>query len=64
MTRVRFIADFDYKPTRRMTIAYRAGSEMTVKRDCARKAIAAGKAIEINPAHTRGKPDGENSISG
>lgn len=47
MARVRFTADFDYKPVRHTTIAYRAGMELTVKRDCADKAVAAGKAIEL-----------------
>jgi len=46
MARVRFIADFDYKPTKRVTVAYKAGMELTVKRDCAVKAVAAGKAVE------------------
>ncbi|MDE4619629.1 hypothetical protein [Sinorhizobium meliloti] len=47
MARVRFTADYDYKPTRQCTIGYKAGMELTVKRDCAEKAIAAGKAEEI-----------------
>ncbi|MDQ0996882.1 hypothetical protein QFZ34_002064 [Phyllobacterium ifriqiyense] len=45
MARVKFTKDFDYKPTPGTTIAYLAGMEMTVKQDCADKAIAAGKAI-------------------
>ena len=47
MARVRFIADFDFKPTRRVTVAYVAGMEMTVKRACADQAIAAGKAEAV-----------------
>jgi hypothetical protein len=47
MTRVRFTADFDYKPTRQTTIGYKAGMEETVKRQCAEQAIAAGKAEEL-----------------
>jgi len=48
--RVRFTHDFDYKPTRQSTIGYKAGMEVTVKRDCAEQAIAAGKAHEVQPA--------------
>ncbi|MDQ0558313.1 hypothetical protein QO004_000086 [Rhizobium mesoamericanum] len=50
MARVRFSADFDYKPTRQTTIGYKAGTEMTVKRECADLAVAAGKAAEIQIA--------------
>jgi len=50
MARVRFTADFDYKPTARVTVAYKAGMEVTVKRDCAAKAVTAGKAVVISPA--------------
>ncbi len=49
MARVRFLDDFDYKPTPMSTIAYKAGMEMTVKRECADEAIANGKAVEIDP---------------
>lgn len=48
--RVRFTKDFDYKPTSQSTIAYRAGMEETVKRECGDQAIAAGKAEEVRPA--------------
>jgi len=48
--RVRFTHDFDYKPTAQSTIAYKAGMEETVKRECAEQAIAAGKAEEVKPA--------------
>lgn len=47
MARVRFTADFDYKPTSQVTVAYLAGMEKTVKRECADQAIAQGKAEEI-----------------
>lgn len=47
MARVRFISDFDFKPTKRVTVAYTAGMEVTVKRKCADQAIAVGKAKEI-----------------
>jgi hypothetical protein len=55
MARVRFTHDFDYKPTPRSTIGYKAGMELTVKRECADQAVAAGKAAEITPA--AGKPE-------
>jgi hypothetical protein len=55
MPRVRFIADFDYKPTRAVTVEYKAGMQCLVKRDCADQAIAAGKAVDFfkdkEPAH-------------
>ncbi|WP_313760173.1 hypothetical protein [Rhizobium sp.] len=47
MARVRFTHDFDYKPTPQSTIGYKAGMELTVKRECADQAVAAGKAHEI-----------------
>jgi hypothetical protein len=46
MARVRFTEDFDYKPKSQVTIAYKAGTEKTVRRECADAAIAAGKAVE------------------
>jgi hypothetical protein len=45
MARVRFIKDFDYKPTSQATIGYKAGWEGTVKRECAEAAVTAGKAV-------------------
>lgn len=42
--RVRFIADFDYSPTKQITIAYKAGMVEFVRLECAQQAIAAGKA--------------------
>ena len=50
MSRVRFTANFDYKPKKACTIAYLAGMEMTVKRECAEQAIAAGKAVPLGSA--------------
>jgi len=47
MPRVRFSEDFDWKPTRRVTIAYRVGTEEMVTTPCAAAAIAAGKASKI-----------------
>lgn len=47
MPRVRFTSDFDFKPKPSITIAYRARDEKLVTTPCARKAIAAGKAVLI-----------------
>lgn len=41
---VRFIADFDFKPKRAVTIAYRRGMVKMVTTPCANAALAAGKA--------------------
>ncbi|EJL57964.1 hypothetical protein PMI09_00669 [Rhizobium sp. CF122] len=62
MARVRFSSDFDFKPTKRVTVAYIAGMEVTVKRACADQAIAAGKAEEMLPRRSTvtqqiGNPD-------
>ncbi|CAN7430967.1 hypothetical protein LJR251_002747 [Rhizobium rhizogenes] len=62
MARVRFTADFDYKPTPGITIAYKAGMQLLVKRDCADQAIAAGKAIDIY--RKKDTTDGAKTISG
>jgi len=43
MPRVRFLEDFDYKPAPQVTIAYKVGTERTVKRECADRAVALGK---------------------
>ncbi|RAZ75834.1 hypothetical protein [Mesorhizobium atlanticum] len=45
---VRFIADFDFSPAAhgcRSTTAYKAGMVLNVTRECADKAIDAGKAV-------------------
>lgn len=47
MARVRFTQNFDYRPTRRRIVCYRAGGEYTVRRACADQAVALGKAVEI-----------------
>lgn len=47
MTWVCFTANFDFSPAAlggRSTVAYLAGMEMNVTRECAEQAIAAGKA--------------------
>lgn len=66
MMRVRFLDDYDFKPTRATTIAYRAGTEVTVRKLCGERAIAAGKAVEL-PApsrHQTGEADGAEANAG
>ena len=48
MARVRFTKDFDYKPTPQTTVAYLAGMEVTVKRDCAEQAVKLRRAVRID----------------
>lgn len=45
--KVRFVKDFDFKPTPRVTVAYLAGMERTVKRSCGERAVALGRAVRI-----------------
>jgi hypothetical protein len=49
--RVKFTEDFDYTPSRerRVTVAYKAGMELTVKREAGTAAIALGRAVEVQP---------------
>ncbi|WP_312619047.1 hypothetical protein [Agrobacterium pusense] len=62
MARIRFKQDFDYKPTPQTTVAYEAGWEGAVKRECAEEAIAAGKAEWVGKG-TEDQQDGEAAIS-
>lgn len=48
MARVKFTRDFDWKPTWRSTIAYKADQEYTVRRECADAAVAAGAGHEVD----------------
>lgn len=65
MARVKFLADFDYKPVPACTIEYKAGMILTVKRDCARKAIAAGKAVAVSFSQkSTGVDDGGGTVGG
>jgi hypothetical protein len=50
--RVKFIADFDWHPNPRTTIAYKKGMEMAVPQACGDAAIAAGKARMTKPAQS------------
>lgn len=69
MAWVRFTADFDWKPTPRSVIAYKAGHELSVTKRCADAAVAAGKA-EAVPTPSRAPPrpatdaDGEEGVYG
>jgi len=58
MARVRFTEAYDYKPTANSTIAYKKGMELTVKQDCADKAVKAGKALRLDkPARATSESD-------
>jgi|GEM_PF-803231 len=45
MVWVRFTEDYDFRATKRATVSYKAGTKMNVTRECADRAIAAGKAF-------------------
>ncbi|MCP8894294.1 hypothetical protein KYK29_05080 [Shinella daejeonensis] len=62
MARVRFIHDFDYKPTPMSTIAYKAGMELTVKRECVDKAVALGKAALVRMPRKAIKPIDDTEV--
>lgn len=61
MAHVLFTDRFDYRVRAGVTIAYKAGWSGSVKRDCARKAIAAKVAEEIPapPRTKKGSTDGK-----
>lgn len=46
--RVRFLVDWDWKPSPMATIAYRAGQVKFVRLECAEKAIKLGKAEPVD----------------
>lgn len=48
--RVRFIADYDYKPAPGSTVAYKAGWSGLVRKECAERAVALGKAERVDVA--------------
>lgn len=59
MPLVKFTADFDWMPTPRSMIAYKAGTVKNVTRRCAEKAKAQGKAkaakaVKRKPADAAG----------
>lgn len=47
MAWLRFVADYEYRQPN-FTIDYKAGMECNVTRDCATRAIPAGKAVPLN----------------
>ena len=58
--RVRFTRDYDYTPSgeRRVTIAYKCGMDLTVKREAGEAAIAASCAEQLEaPARCKVKRD-------
>jgi len=60
---VRFIADFDFSPAARrgwVTVAYKAGMTKNVTRECAEKAVAAGRAATMSRARKE-DVDGEDN---
>lgn len=59
MAWLRFTADMDWKPTAGTTIAYKAGMVLNVTRDCADKAIAAGKGVRLKAPRKGEAPDAE-----
>jgi hypothetical protein len=59
---VRFVADFDFSPSALKglsTVAYKAGMEKNVTRECADEALAAKKAVRIAPQKRNSDAGGE-----
>lgn len=52
---IKFTADMDFKSTPGTTIEYKAGWTGNVTRDCADKAVAAGKGVRLK-APRKGEP--------
>lgn len=64
MPQVRFVADFDWRPRRQITIAYKVGHECSVTTPCAEAAIAAGFAEYLKePINERRKVKREPDVS-
>lgn len=70
--RIRFLADYDYKPTPGSTVAYKTGWSGLVRKECAERAVALGKAeyveVSVAPAgiaatiaRKRRRKDGESN---
>jgi hypothetical protein len=55
MPRVRFTADFDFRPKQGVTIGYKAGWAGLVTTPCASQAVAAKKAVRTGKVKT--EPD-------
>lgn len=45
--RIRFVENWDWKPSPMATIAYRAGQTYFVRLECAEKALRLGKAVAV-----------------
>lgn len=63
---VRFLADFDYSPTARRgwtTIAYKAGMEVNVRRECGEAAIGQGKAVAVTAPSKAGVGEGDGAAA-
>lgn len=54
MVKLRFMADFDFKPSAMMTLAYRAGQEAVVTTACAEAAMARGVAAVVEGGPRQG----------
>lgn len=50
---VRFTADHDHRPTRRVIHAFKAGMERNVTRACAAHALQLGRAVRIAAPKTK-----------
>ncbi|MFI0844428.1 hypothetical protein [Mesorhizobium sp. IMUNJ 23232] len=56
MAWVRFTADFDFKPKPSVTLAFLAGQERSVTRECAALAVERGKAVRLRKPSKDAKP--------
>lgn len=56
MTWVRFTADFDFKPKPSVTLAFLAGQESSVTRECAALAVERDKAVQLRKPSKDAKP--------
>lgn len=57
--KVRFTADFDWSPSAfngAVTTAYKAGHTLTVTRECAEAAVAAGKGVIVSSSRALASP--------
>lgn len=53
---IRFVAPFEWKPKRSVTLAYKTGDTANVVRDCAEAAIKAGAAVELRKTSKTADP--------
>lgn len=54
---VRFTTDFDWKPKRSVTLAYKVGDIASVTRACGDAAIAANAAVEYKKSNRDSEPE-------